>query len=252
MARWKLTIEYDGAPFSGWQRQENGPSVQQSIEEAIQKFCGEDVQLHVAGRTDAGVHALGQVAHVDIAKPAEARTIRDAINYHLHELPVAIIAAEHVDDEFHARFHAANRVYCYKILMNRHAPAVIGDPYCWHIWKNLDVDAMNAAAKHLIGYHDFSSFRDAECQAKTPMRSIDRLEFIERKDNPVHGRHIELWAEAKSFLHHQIRNITGTLKLVGEGKWTPDDVKKILDAKNRREAGPTAPPGGLFFVRVDY
>lgn len=250
--RWKLTIEYDGSSFAGWQRQTNAPSVQEAIEKAITAFCGEEAQLHVAGRTDAGVHAVGQVAHVDLARETDERSVRDAINYHLRPYPVAIVKAERAAPEFHARFGAIHRVYCYKILMGRRADNVLQQKRVWHVQRELDVAAMNKAAKHLLGQHDFSSFRDAECQAKSPMRSMDRLEFIERKHELSAGRHIELWAEARSFLHHQIRNITGTLSLVGEGKWQPDDVKAVLEAKDRTKAGPTAPPDGLYFVRVDY
>ncbi len=250
--RWKLTIEYDGSNFAGWQRQTNAPSVQEAIERAIAAFCGEEAQLHVAGRTDAGVHAVGQVAHVDLARATDERSVRDAINYHLRPHPVAIVKAERAAPEFHARFGAIHRVYCYKILMGRRADNVLHQKRVWHVQRELDVAAMNKAAKHLLGHHDFSSFRDAECQAKSPLRSMDRLEFIEKKQELSAGRHIELWAEARSFLHHQIRNITGTLSLVGEGKWQPDDVKAVLDAKDRTKAGPTAPADGLYFVRVDY
>lgn len=250
--RWKLTIEYDGTDFCGWQRQDNGLSVQACIEQAILGFCNEEVTLHVAGRTDAGVHATGQVAHVDIAKPTDAKSVRDAINFHIRPHPISVVRAEPVDAEFHARFQAVKRVYCYKILMARSATPVIDNRFSWHVWKDLDINAMNAAARHLIGVHDFSSFRAAECQAQSPIRSIDRLEFIENKSAFSNGRHIELWAEAKSFLHHQIRNLVGSLKMVGEGKWHPDDMRTVLNAKDRTKAGPTAPPTGLHFVRVDY
>lgn len=250
--RWKLTVEYDGTDFVGWQRQDNGPSVQESIERAIHAFCGEDAGLTVAGRTDAGVHATGQVAHVDLEKDADEKTVRDAINFHLRPHPVAIVSAEKVSRDFHARFGATYRYYCYRIVMGRSAPPHLDQRFTWHVWQDLDVAAMNAAAKHLIGTHDFTSFRASECQAKSPVRSLDRLEFVENKNPLSHGRHIELWAEAKSFLHHQIRNFTGTLKMVGEGKLSPDDVKTILEARDRTRAGLTAPPQGLHFVQVDY
>lgn len=250
--RWKLTIEYDGTDFVGWQKQDNGPSVQAAIEQAITAFSGETAGLTVAGRTDAGVHAVGQVAHVDLEKTLEPRTVRDAINHHLRPAPVSVIHAEPVSSEFHARFGATYRAYCYKIIMARSPAPVLDKRFAWHVWQDLDIDAMNAAARHLLGTHDFSSFRDAECQAQSPVRSLDRLEFIENKTQLSHGRHIELWAEAKSFLHHQIRNFTGTLKMVGEGKITPDDVKVILEARDRTKAGMTAPPQGLHFMRVDY
>ncbi len=250
--RWKLTIEYDGTPFSGWQRQDNVISVQECVEKAVHGFCGETVTVHVAGRTDAGVHATGQVAHIDLEKDTDEKTVRDAINFHLRPHPIAIVTAERVHPEFHARFSALHRVYCYKIIMGRRADTVLHRDRAWHVSWELDVGKMNAAAKHLLGSHDFSSFRASECQAHSPMRTLLRLEFIENKSALGFGRHIELWAEAKSFLHHQIRNMAGTLKLVGEGKWQPDDVKAALDAKDRTKAGPMAPAHGLYFTRVDY
>lgn len=250
--RWKLTIEYDGTDFCGWQRQENGLAVQECIETAILKFSGEKATLHVAGRTDAGVHAVGQVAHFDLEKEVDEKTVRDAINFHLRPHLVAIAQVEKTNAEFHARFSAQYRTYCYKIIMARSAPAVLDHRFSWHVWQDLDIAAMNKAAQYLIGVHDFSTFRDAECQSKSPVKSIDRLEFVENKTHISHGKHIELWAEARSFLHHQVRNITGTLKLVGEGKWTPEDVKVALEARDRTKGGPTAPPQGLHFIRVGY
>lgn len=251
--KWKLTIEYDGMPFAGWQRQPNVLAVQQCIEDAIKAFSGQDsVDLTVAGRTDAGVHALGQVAHVRMQREdLDAKAMRDATNFHLRPHPISIVSAEKVADDFNARMAATRRVYCYKIICDRRADSVLMHNRAWHINHDLDITAMNAGAQHLIGTHDFTTFRDSECQAKSPIRSIDRLEVIERSD-AMHGRHLELWAEARSFLHHQIRNITGTLKLVGEGKWTPDDVNTALAARDRTKGGPTAPPYGLYFVRVDY
>jgi len=250
--RWKLTIEYDGTNYAGWQRQDNVISVQQCIEEAMQKFCGEEVSLTVAGRTDAGVHAVGQIAHVDIAKPYDAKAVRDATNFHLRPHRIAIVAADPAAPEFNARMSAVKRVYCYRIVMNRRAETILDNNRAWHINLPLDISAMNHAAKFLLGTHDFTSFRAAECQAKSPLRTLERLEVVENKHNLSFGHHIELWAEARSFLHHQIRNITGTLKLVGEGKWQPEDVKAALEAKDRAKAGPTAPACGLYFVRVDY
>lgn len=249
--RWKLTIEYDGTPFVGWQKQESDLSVQSCLERAVHLFSGETVTSHVAGRTDAGVHATGQVAHIDLEKPSDEKTVRDAINYHMRPHPVAILKAEKVSDEFHARFKATNRVYCYKIMMNRSAEPMILKNRVWHVWQPLDVVRMNEGAKHLLGKHDFSSFRSAACQANSPIRSIDRLEFIEKQDITT-GHHIEMWAEARSFLHHQIRNIVGTLRNVGEGKNTPEDVKRILGARDRTQAGAMAPAHGLYFMRVDY
>ncbi len=250
--RWKLTIEYDGAEFAGWQRQDNALSVQAVLEKGVKGFCGEDVTAHVAGRTDAGVHAVGQVAHVDIAKLTDTKAVRDAINFHMRPHKVAIVKAEPVSPEFHARFGAKKRYYCYKIITGRRAEPIIDAGRAWHVNIDLDVARMNKAAKHLLGEHDFTSFRASECQAKSPIRSLDRLEFIENKTALAFGTHLELWAEARSFLHHQIRNMVGTLKLVGEGKWEPDDVKAALDARERAKAGPTAPSHGLYFMRVDY
>lgn len=250
--RWKITVEYDGTDFVGWQKQKNGLAVQECIERAIKEFSGEAVETTVSGRTDAGVHAAGQVAHFDLEKDVDSKTVCDAINHYMRPKPISILQAEKVHAEFNARFDAKNRVYCYKIVMARSAPPVLDSRFAWHVWQELDVAAMNAAAKHLIGAHDYSSFRDSECQAKSPLRSVDRLEFIENKSHVSTGRHIELWAEARSFLHHQIRNFTGTLKMVGEGKLQPDDVKTILEARDRSKAGVTAPPNGLHFVRVDY
>lgn len=251
--RWKLAIEYDGTAFAGWQRQDGGiTTIQGSIEDAIEKYSGERVTVHVAGRTDAGVHALGQVAHIDLARPADEKTVRDAINFHLRPLPISIVAAEAVADDFHARFSATWRVYAYRILCDRRAAPALGGAQVWHHSRDLDIDAMNKAAKHLTGTHDFSSFRAAECQAKSPVRTLARLEFVEDKTSPMLGRHLTMWAEARSFLHHQIRNFAGTLALVGEGKWQPDDVKAVLEACDRTKAGPMAPASGLHLVRVEY
>lgn len=250
--RWKLIIEYDGTDFCGWQWQENGLSIQECLETAVFKFSGERVAAHVAGRTDSGVHAVGQVAHIDLERVSEAKTIRDAINFHLRPKPIAIVEAIPVEGNFHARLGALKRTYCYKILCNRRAPTMIDANRVWHFSRDLDVASMNKAAKHLIGTHDFSSFRAAECQAKSPIKTLSRLEFIEHTDALGFGKHIEMWAEARSFLHHQIRNFVGTLKLVGEGKWSPDDVKVALEARDRTKAGPMAPSSGLYFVAVDY
>lgn len=250
--RWKLTIEYDGTPYCGWQRQPNVISVQECIETALKAWTDEDAGLTVAGRTDTGVHAVGQVAHVDIARETDTKAMRDATNFHLRPHPISIVAAEPVAADFSARMSAKNRVYCYKIICARRSDPVLAHNRAWHINYDLDIAAMNAGAKHLIGTHDFSSFRAAECQAKSPLRSIDRLEVIENTGALDHGRVFEIWVEARSFLHHQIRNITGTLKLVGEGKWAPDHVKTVLEARKRAEAGMMAPAHGLYFVRVDY
>lgn len=252
--RWKLTVEYDGAGFVGWQRQDNGlSSVQGALESAIQAFCGENAIVHAAGRTDAGVHAEGQVVHVDILKPADAKTVRDAINFHLKPHAVAVVRAEIAPPDFHARFSAVRRVYRYRIVSGRGARLVMDQGRAWHVWRALDLEAMRAGAAHLIGTHDFTTFRASECQAKSPLRSLDRLDILDIGPAPGgEGRSLEIWAEARSFLHHQVRNMVGTLKLVGEGRWTPDRVKTALDARDRRAGGPSAPPEGLCFMRVDY
>ncbi|MDE2337514.1 MAG: tRNA pseudouridine(38-40) synthase TruA [Alphaproteobacteria bacterium] len=253
MTRWKLTIEYDGAPFVGWQRQESDPSVQAAIEKAIHDFCGETVTLHVAGRTDAGVHAVGQVAHADIEKETDAKTVRDAINAHLRPLPVAVVRAEPVSDAFHARFGATRRVYCYKILSRRMPAPAIEQGRVWHVTWDLDIAAMRRAAQYLLGNHDFSSFRAAACQAKSPVRTLERCEVIETTQNLSAGQHIEIWAEARSFLHHQIRNIAGALGMAGMRKWEPEEVKAVLEARDRtKNTAAMAPAHGLYFVRVDY
>mgnify|MGYP005993213545 FL=1 len=245
MQRWKLTIEYNGGPFVGWQRQPNGPTIQAALEAAVFAFCGEDAGVQGAGRTDTGVHALAQVAHVDIARQTTARTVRDAINQHLKPNPIAVTHVEAVTEDFHARFSATGRAYLYRIL-NRRAPAALDIGRVWPVPRDLDVDAMHAAAQRLVGLHDFTSFRAAECQAASPVKTLDRLDVSRI------GQEIHIVAEARSFLHHQIRNFAGTLERVGRGKWTPDDVTDILNAKDRAVAGPTAPPQGLYLTRVQY
>ena len=241
MTRYKLTIEYDGRDFVGWQRQDNGPSVQQAIEEAVEKFCGERVAVLGAGRTDAGVHALGQVAHVDIAREADGDTVRDAINHHLSPAPVAVLAAEAVADDFDARFSASARGYLYCIV-NRRARLVLDRGRAWHVAAPLDEAAMAAAARVLVGHHDFTSFRSVHCQAKSPVKTLDALEVARV------GEEIRITARARSFLHNQVRIIAGTLKLVGEGKWSEQDVADALAARDRTRGGPTAPPDGLYLV----
>jgi tRNA pseudouridine38-40 synthase len=245
MMRWKITIEYDGCPFVGWQRQAEGRSIQGEIEGAIAKFSQETVTLYGAGRTDSGVHALAQVAHFTIAKEANTDTIRDALNYHLKSLPIAILRAEAVDENFNARFSAIARHYRYRIL-NRRSPATLALRRVWHQPQRLDVDAMADAALVLVGNHDFTSFRAATCQAKSPLKTLDHLAV-----NRV-GDEVVIEASARSFLHHQVRNMVGTLKLVGDGKWCREDVEKALKAKDRAAAGPTVPADGLYLVRVDY
>lgn len=245
MPRYKLTIEYDGRPFVGWQRQDNGPSVQQAMEEAISAFCGETARLTCAGRTDAGVHALGQVAHVDLVKEAKPETVRDALNFHLRPHPVAVLRVERVSETFHARLSAKGRAYLYRIV-NRRAPLALERGRAWHVAVPLDEAVMHRAAQALIGRHDFTTFRASLCQARSPVKTLDALE-VERE-----GSEIRVTARARSFLHHQVRNMVGTLELVGEGKWSERDVARALAARDRAKGGPTAPAAGLYLVSVTY
>ncbi|CAN5151992.1 tRNA pseudouridine(38-40) synthase TruA [soil metagenome] len=245
MPRFKLTIEYDGGPFVGWQRQENGRSVQQAIEEAIVKFSGEIVVVKGAGRTDSGVHALGQVAHIDLARDRAAETVRDALNAHLRPEPVAILAAERVADGFDARFSAVKRHYLYR-LSDRRAPLVLDRGRLWWVGQRLDAAAMHTAAQALVGNHDFTTFRSTECQAKSPVRTLDRLDVSRAGDEIV------VRATARSFLHNQVRSMVGTLKKVGDGKWPVAAVADALAAADRTRSGPVAPPDGLYLVAVDY
>lgn len=245
MPRFKLTIEYDGAPFVGWQRQKNGLSVQEAIEQAITAFTGEGVTVKGAGRTDAGVHALGQVAHIDLSRAWPADTVRDAINAHLRPEPVSILSVEAVSDDFDARFSARKRHYLYRIV-DRRAPLALDRGRAWSVPARLDAAAMHVAAQELVGKHDFTTFRAKHCQAQSPEKTMDAL-TVSRV-----GEEIHVSAHARSFLHHQIRNITGTLRLVGEGKWTRRSVEKALAAKDRAAGGPTAPPDGLYLVSVGY
>ena len=245
MSRWRITVEYDGTGYVGWQRQDNGPSIQQSLEEAVQKFCGETVRVFGAGRTDAGVHALGQVAHFEIERETPPDTVRDALNAYLREEPIAVLAAEAVSADFNARTSARERVYLYRILNRRPQPA-LEHARVWHVGIPLDEGTMHEAAQRLVGKHDFTSFRASMCQAMSPVKSLDALS-VERS-----GEEIHVHARARSFLHHQVRNIVGTLERVGAGKWTGEDVSAALKAKDRSAAGPTAPPNGLYLVSVGY
>jgi len=243
--RYKLTLEYDGAGMVGWQRQANGPSIQEALETAFERFCGDALTVHGAGRTDAGVHALAQVAHADLAREANPETIRGAINYHLRPHAVSVLAVEPVSADFDARRSAIGRVYRYRIL-NRRAPPALERGRVWHVAPPLDAAAMAAGARHLLGHHDFTTFRDSLCQAKSPVKTLDALE-VSRV-----GEEIQIEARARSFLHHQVRNMVGTLKLVGLGQWQPEDVGRALAARDRRAGGPTAPAEGLALVVVRY
>jgi tRNA pseudouridine38-40 synthase len=245
MPRYRLTIEYDGGPFVGWQRQAEGASVQGALEDAIEKLSATRVTVTGAGRTDAGVHALGQVAHFDLEKDYAADKVRDALNYHLKPAPVSVLEAGVAGNEFHARFSATARHYLFRIL-NRRSPPALERGKVWPVAIALDADAMHAAAQYLVGQHDFTTFRAAECQARSPVKTLDRLDVFRR------GEEIHIEASARSFLHHQIRSFAGTLKLVGEGKWPPLGVKKALEARDRSACGPVAPPDGLYLVKVDY
>ena len=245
MPRYKLTIEYDGTPFVGWQVQDNGPSVQGVLTEAIAAFTGERVVVAGAGRTDAGVHALGQVAHVDLAKDWDGDTVRDAVNFHLRPQPIAVLTAEQVAENFDARFSATKRHYLYRIV-NRRADLALDQNRAWRVPRPLDGDAMHAAAQKLVGRHDFTTFRAAECQAKSPVKTLDQLDV--KRD----GDEVRISATARSFLHHQVRSMVGSLVHVGEGKWSAEDLAAALAARDRTRCGQVAPPQGLYLVRVEY
>ena len=245
MTRYKLILEYDGGGFVGWQRQGNGLSVQAALEEAVRGFCGESVTAHAAGRTDAGVHALAMAVHIDLEKDTETETLRDALNAHLRPAPVAVLSAEVAAPDFHARFSATSRAYLYRIV-NRRAPLMLDRGRAWWVPVPLNAAAMHEAAQVLIGHHDFSSFRSSECQAKSPVKTLDKLEVV------CDGEELRVTAEARSFLHNQVRILVGTLKRVGEGKWTRADLKAALEARDRTKAGQTAPPEGLYFLRAEY
>jgi tRNA pseudouridine38-40 synthase len=245
MPRYKLTIEYDGAPFVGWQIQDNGASVQGAIAAAVAAFSGEPVNVHGAGRTDAGVHALGQVAHLDLTKEWEPDTVRDALNAHLRPQPIAVLAVEKTTADFDARFSARKRQYLYRIV-NRRADLALDRGKAWRLPRLLDQRAMHDAAQRLVGQHDFTTFRHADCQAKSPVKTLDRL-AVERV-----GEEVRIVAEARSFLHTQVRSMVGALVLIGEGRWTADDLSAALAARDRAACAPLAPPQGLYLVRVEY
>lgn len=243
--KYKLLIEYDGGPYQGWQWQDHGPSVQGAIEEAVEKLNGEPALVYGSGRTDSGVHALGQVAHVTLSKYHRPDKVRDGLNYHLGNHPVSILDAEPVDEDFEARFHAIERQYLYRILPRRPRLA-LDKGRVWRVPYKIDADAMHEAAQALIGTHDYTTFRDSGCQAKSPVRSIDEITVLQA------GAEVHVHVRARSFLHKQVRSITGTLNEVGRGKWAIDDVAKALNAKDRKACGPVAPPDGLYLVKVVY
>ncbi len=245
MPRYKITIEYDGAPFSGWQIQANGPSVQAELARAIEGLTGQPVIPRGAGRTDAGVHARGQVAHFDLHREFLPGTVRDALNFHLRPSPIAILDCEIVDESFDARFSAKARHYLYRIC-NRRAPLALDRNRAWQVGPPLNATAMQEAAQFLLGRHDFTTFRAAQCQAKSPLRTLTSLDVT--RD----GETIDIRTSARSFLHHQVRSIAGSLKLVGEGKWRPADLRRALEERNRMACGPVAPACGLCFLKVDY
>jgi tRNA pseudouridine38-40 synthase len=245
MPRYRITIEYDGTAFAGWQVQPFSPSIQGALQEAVQRFSGETVVVKGAGRTDAGVHALGQVAHFDLAKEWDPFRIGEAMNFYLKPASIVILAAEKVSETFDARFSAVARHYLYRILCRR-APPALDKNRVWWLTASLDAEAMKEGAKHLLGRHDFTTFRASACQAKSPVRTLDRLEIA------TEGEEIRIFASARSFLHNQVRSMAGSLKLVGEGKWSPGDIRRVLEACDRTQCGAVAPAKGLYLVRVDY
>ena len=245
MTRFRLTVEYDGGPFMGWQRQAHGPSVQQAIEEAVETITGEAATVHAAGRTDAGVHAVAMAAHVDIAREIAPFRLMEGLNALLRPQPVAVLAAETVADDWHARFSCSGRRYLYRIV-NRRAPLALEAGKAWQVAVPLDAEAMDEAARLLVGRHDFTTFRSAHCQSESPVKTLDRLEVTRSGDR------IEVHAAARSFLHHQVRSMVGCLSLVGRGKWSAADLRAALEARDRAALGYNAPPEGLYFVEATY
>lgn len=245
MPRYKLMIEYDGTPFAGWQYQNDLLTVQGTLEKAVLAMSGEAVRIHGAGRTDAGVHARGQVAHLDLEKDMSPGKLRDAINAHVRPHPVAVLSAEKVQDDFEARFSAIKRHYLYR-LINRRADLTLELGRAWRIARPLDTDAMHAAAQRLIGKHDFTTFRSTECQAQSPVKTLDRFDVVRA------GEHVDIFVSARSFLHNQVRSMVGSLVHVGDGRWRADDLAAALEARNRAACGVVAPPDGLYLMRVDY
>ncbi len=245
MTRFALTLEFDGTPFQGLQRQDHGPSVQQSVEEAVFAVTGEEVRMHSAGRTDSGVHALGMVSHVDIEKEIEPFRLSEALNAKLRPDPIAVVGCEVKSDDWHARFSCIGRSYEYRIA-NRRAPLTLEKNRAWLVTRQLDASAMHEAAQHLVGRHDFTTFRSAHCQAKDPVKTLDQLD-VSRE-----GEHVIIRAAARSFLHHQVRSMVGTLSLVGRGQWEPLQVKNALEQEDRSALGLNAPPEGLYFLQALY
>lgn len=245
MPRYKLTIEYDGGPYSGWQWQDNVPTIQGAMEEAAAKLDLAEVQVYGSGRTDAGVHALAQIAHMDLSKDIREDKVRDALNFHLGEHTVSVLRAEKTHDEFHARFDARERNYLYRIV-DRRARLALERGRVWRVPYKLNVDAMQHAAQVFVGQHDFTSFRDTQCQAKSPVKTIDEITVLRA------GEEVHIHARARSFLHKQVRSFVGTLNEVGRGQWDREDVEDALAAKDRTACGPVAPPDGLYLVRVKY
>ena len=247
--RYKLTLEYNGSGFVGWQRQKNGLGIQEAIEQSVENFCGESVTVFGSGRTDAGVHAMGQVAHFDIKKVTDDDTVRDALNHYLKKGTISVLSAEAVSQDFHSRFSAKKRFYLYRIV-SRRGPITFDSGRVWWVPLKLDTDAMLKASQTLLGRHDFSTFRAAECQANGPIKTLDAIS-VERVPY-AGGVEVQIHVCAKSFLYHQVRNFAGSLKLVGEGRCSISDFRSALNAEDRRQGGPTAPPEGLYFVKVIY
>jgi tRNA pseudouridine38-40 synthase len=245
MPRYRMTIEYDGGPYVGFQAQANGPSVQAALEAAVKAFCGQTLRVHAAGRTDTGVHATGQVIHVDLEKAWPAETVMNALNAHLRPAPIVVLEAEAVADDWHARFSAMGRAYRYRIL-NRSAPSALEQGRVWHVKKPLDAAAMHAAAQALTGQHDFTTFRDVACQAKSPVKTLDAVTVTRT------GEEVVLDFAARSFLHRQVRSMVGSICEVGLGRWSADDLKAALEAADRTACGPVAPSEGLYLTRVEY
>ncbi|GAA4042921.1 tRNA pseudouridine(38-40) synthase TruA [Sphingomonas rosea] len=245
MTRWKLILEWDGEPFMGWQRQDHGPSVQGAIERAARQMTGEDVTAHASGRTDAGVHALAMPVHIDLEKTLDAHRLQEGLNALLRPDPVAVLSAEEVAPDWHARFSCLGRRYLYRIS-NRRAPLALDRGRAWRIAKPLDLAAMQEAAAHLVGHHDFTTFRSVNCQSDSPLKTLDRLE-VEQVGDEIH-----VHAAARSFLHHQVRSMVGCLGLVGMGQWSPDSMRAALEARDRAALGLNAPAEGLYFAGALY